>query len=81
MDAAKRKLVEVFIDTDSESESHTSSEMASASFDAGEDQTGTAEGEVGVVSDEVERMVSPELSQEEGKFLNMCCIVMLCCDE
>jgi hypothetical protein len=33
-DAAKRRLVEVYIDTDSESESHTSSELAELSDDA-----------------------------------------------
>lgn len=70
---AKRKLVEVFIDTDSESESHTSSEVV-VSDDAEEDGTGTANEGVGAVGVEgvggeddlnVE-MVSPELSAEEG---------------
>lgn len=60
-DAAKRKLVEVFIDTDSESESHTSSEVATVSTE-----------EVGVVSEgeeprELGGVDSPEMSTEEGK--------------
>lgn len=69
--AAKRKLVEVFIDTDSESESHTSSEMVVVS-----DQTeGTppTDEEVGVVSEGEEpqgdiEVVSPEMSADESKF-------------
>lgn len=54
MDASssgQRKLVEVFIDTDSESESHTSSEIGVASDCASTEETLTAE-EVGVVGEE-----------------------------
>lgn len=66
MDAAKRKLVEVFIDTDSDSESHTSSEVEVTVVS---DEAAGAEEKVGVVSDgEDLDMVSPELSAEEGKF-------------
>lgn len=48
--STQRKLVEVFIDTDSESESHTSSEIAAASDGASTEETLTAE-EVGVADD------------------------------
>lgn len=60
-DAAKRKLVEVFIDTDSESESHTSSEMEVATVSDDVAGTLTAE-EVGVVSEGE----GPREDMEEG---------------